>query len=137
MRIASEHKSCGTFALGGHEKCRVNRIVFVPVTLREEISERIYLLYRVNSVHIHQKSRWNVVDFCGRNPHESVDGKRFLRKFMSSCTGTQSTRKCGWEAKSLIQLKICMVSTQSMRKRGWEVDGKLKPETPNCEAIHA
>ena len=75
MRIASKHEFCGTFALGGHEKCRVNRIVFVPVTLREEISERIYLLYRVNSVHIHQKARWNVVDFCGTNPHASVDGK--------------------------------------------------------------
>ena len=76
MRIASEHKFCGTFALGGHEKCGVNRIVFVPVTLREEISERIYLLYRVNSVHIHQKARWNVVDFCRRDSRVSVDGKR-------------------------------------------------------------
>ena len=75
MRIASKHEFFGTFALGGHEKCRVNRIVFVPVTLREEISERIYLLYRVNSVHIHQKARWNVVDFCRFDPRASVDGK--------------------------------------------------------------
>ena len=73
----------------------------------------------------------------GRNPHESVDGKCVDARCSATGTRTQSTRKCGWEAKSLIQLKICMVSTQSMRKRGWEVDGKLKPETPNCEAIHA